>query len=206
MKYNPSRFFAYLRNKKKSNKTISCLRKANGQPATCPKETAEQIYLWSLLLPGVYQRESSINENCGLENVPEQINEFTVNKEEVVRQQLKSLNTHKAARPNGLHPLIIRTLAENNCFVNTVIDLFQTVATKCRPNSWTKRAICTALHNYRPISLTFILCKVFEKLLFRHLYTHVCDQTASARTNKALSKARPACLIFQKQCMRSTQF
>ena len=41
MKLNPSRFFAYLRNKKKSNKIVSCLRKANGQSTNCPKETAD---------------------------------------------------------------------------------------------------------------------------------------------------------------------
>jgi len=34
VKQNPSRFFGYLRNKKKSNKTVSCLRKANGQITT----------------------------------------------------------------------------------------------------------------------------------------------------------------------------
>ena len=27
--------------------------------------------------------------------------------------------------------------------------------------------------NYRPTSLTCILCKVYEKLLFKHLYSHV---------------------------------
>ena len=66
----------------------------------------------------------------------------------------------------------------------SVIVLFQAVAsTCCIPNPW-KRAIVTALHkkgplndacNYRPISLTCILCKVFEKLFHRHLYTHVRD-------------------------------
>ena len=78
--------------------------------------------------------------------------------------------------------MIIKTLAENENFVNAVTVLFQAVVTSCIPNPW-KRAIVTALHrkvplkdacNYRPISLTCILCKVFEKLLYRHLYsTHV---------------------------------
>ena len=104
----------------------------------------------------------------------EQINEFTVGKEEVV-QQLNSLNIHKAAGPDSLHPVIIKTLAGNENFVNAVTVLFQAVAsTCCIPNPW-KRAIVTALHkkgplndecNYRPISLTCILCKVFEKLLY----------------------------------------
>ena len=52
------------------------------------------------------------------------------------------------------------------------------------PTHGSAQYIVTALHkkgplndvcNYRPISLTLILCKVFETLLYRHLYTHVCD-------------------------------
>ena len=67
--------------------------------------------------------------------------------------------------------MIIKTLAENENFVNAVTVLFHAVAsTCCSPNPW-KRLIVTALHkkgplndacNYRPISLTCILCKVFE--------------------------------------------
>ena len=110
-------------------------------------------------------------------------NEFTVESEEVI-QQLNSLNIHEAAGPDSPHPMIIKTLAENENFVNAVTVLFHAVASACcSPNPW-KRAIVTALHkkgplndvcNYRPISLTLILCKVFETLLYRHLYTHVCD-------------------------------
>ena len=80
--------------------------------------------------------------------------------------------------------MMIKTLADNKNFLNAVTVLFQAVViTCCSPNPW-KRAIVTALHrkvplndacNYRPISLTCILCKVFEKLLYRHLYTHVRD-------------------------------
>ena len=113
----------------------------------------------------------------------EHINEFTVGKEEVV-QQLNSLNIHKAAGFDSVHPVIIKTLAENENFVNAVTVFFQAIAsTCCIPNPW-KRAMVTALHkkgslndacNYRPISLTCISCKVFENLLYRHLYTHVRD-------------------------------
>ena len=54
VKQNPSRFFAYLRNKKKSNETVSCLRTANGQTTTCPKETADLLV--ESLVVGLQQR------------------------------------------------------------------------------------------------------------------------------------------------------
>ena len=180
VKQNPSRFFAYLRNKKKSSKTVSSLQKANGETTIGPKETSNLLVE---SFASVFTRETALNENCVLENVAEQISEFTVEKEEVLKQ-LDTLNTHKAAGPDGIHPTILKILAKNNNFVNAVTCLFQAVATSCCiPNSW-KRATVTALHkkgptndacNYRPISLTCILCKIFEKLLYNHLYAHVCD-------------------------------
>ena len=47
----------------------------------------------------IFTREKALDENCVLENMAEQIKEFTVEEEEVV-QQLNSLNIHKAAGPN----------------------------------------------------------------------------------------------------------
>lgn len=81
VKQNPSRVIAYLRNKKKSNKTVSCLPKANGQTTTCPKETADLLVE---SFASLFTREEALNENCVLENIAEQINEFTVEKEEII--------------------------------------------------------------------------------------------------------------------------
>lgn len=71
------------------------------------------------LFASVFTRGKALKENCVLENVAEQINEFTVDKEEVV-QQLNSPNTHKVASFFLIITLIIRILAENDCFVNAV--------------------------------------------------------------------------------------
>ena len=51
----------------------------------------------------VFTTEKALNENCVPENMAEQINEFTVEKEEVVRQ-LNSLNIRKAAA--RLNPIV----------------------------------------------------------------------------------------------------
>ena len=58
VKQNPSNFFAYLRNKKKSNETVSCLRKANGQTTTCPTETADLLVE---SFTSVFTREEALN-------------------------------------------------------------------------------------------------------------------------------------------------
>ena len=93
-----------------------------------------------------------LTENCVLENMAEQINEFTVEKEEVI-QQLNSC-IHEAAGPDCLHPMTIKTLAEPENFVNAVTVLFHTVvSTSCIPNPW-KRAIVTALHRKVPLNVS----------------------------------------------------
>ena len=66
VKQNPSRFFAYLRNKKKSNKTVFSLRQANGQTTTCPKETADLLVE---SFASVFTTEKALNENCVPENM-----------------------------------------------------------------------------------------------------------------------------------------
>ena len=85
------------------------MRKANGQTTTCPKENADLLVE---SFASIFTREKALNENCVLENMAEQINEFTVEREEVI-QQLNSLNIHEAAGLDSLHPMIIKTLAEN---------------------------------------------------------------------------------------------
>ena len=91
LKHFPSQIkICIFKKQKQTNKTVPCLRKANGQPTTCPKETAD---LLAVSFASVFTKEKARNENCVLENVVKQINEFTVDKEEVV-QQLNSLNTH----------------------------------------------------------------------------------------------------------------
>ena len=83
----------------------------------------------------VFTRETALDESCVLENVAEEISEFTVEKEEVLKQ-LDTLNIHKAAGPDGIHLTILRILAKNDNFVNAVNCLFQAAATSCYiPNS-----------------------------------------------------------------------
>ena len=84
--------------------------------------------------------------------------------------------------PDNIPPKVLLALSENEGFVEAVTDLFtKCFSTQSMPKIW-KTANVTALHkkgsktdrsNYRPISLTCILCKVYEKLLRAHILMHV---------------------------------
>jgi len=82
--------------------------------------------------------------------------------------------------PDELHPRILKELSGE--IAEFVTSLFQeSIDIGCVPSLW-KKAIVTAIHkkgkktepsNYRPISLTCVLCKVLEGILRTHILDHL---------------------------------
>ena len=95
-----------------------------------------------------------------------------------VETLLKEINIYKSEGPDKIHPKLLKSLCDNTNFVDAVTKLFRKCyETGCLPDVW-KTAKITALYkkgakceakNYRPISLTCILCKVFEKIIRNHI-------------------------------------
>jgi hypothetical protein len=89
------------------------------------------------------------------------------------------LNVHSAPAPDGLHPLVLRNLADIIAF--PVTHLFRLSLNEGHlPVEW-KTATVKPIYkggsrhvagNYRPISLTSILCKTLERLIKSTLQCH----------------------------------
>ena len=116
-----------------------------------------------------------LEEKCY--KTPEKIiGDLTISKEEV-QKLLSKLDQSKSMGPDGVHPKLLATLAKNDNFVDAITSLFQKCySSRKMPSVW-KGANVTALHkkgsktdpsNYRPISLTCILCKVYETIIRAH--------------------------------------
>ena len=207
IKHNTRKFFAYLRCKKKSNPSVSRVMKPNGDLTTSPKETAEVLVN---SFASVFTQEFPLTEDCVLDSVISQqivsLEIFDVD----VKRELLSLNISKSAGPDGIHPRILRTLACNDNFVNAVASLFRSVVAAGRlPEVW-KQAIVVAIHkkgpfrdanNYRPISLTCVLCKVFEKLLCKHLYNHVKKYISQSQHGFMVGKSCLSNLLESLECI-----
>ena len=86
--------------------------------------------------------------------------------EETVVQRLKSLTENKPPGPDMVSPKFVKELAEDLC--KPITTIFKTSLKSMKiPNEW-KKAQVSAIYkkgdrklasNYRPISLTSILCK-----------------------------------------------
>ena len=93
---------------------------------------------------------------------------------------LKDLNPHKAAGPDQLKPLVLQKLRDVIAPILQVI--FQrSLDTGRVPKDWSTAFVCplfkkgdTSLaSNYRPISLTSILCKVLEHVVTTNIVSHM---------------------------------
>ena len=93
---------------------------------------------------------------------------------------LNEINSHKAAGPDKLKPLVLKQLSDTLNQIITV--LFQrSLDTGTIPDVW-KLAHVTPLFkkgekglpsSYRPISLTCILCKVLEHIVSTNIVSHL---------------------------------
>ena len=99
---------------------------------------------------------------------------------------MANLNPNKAAGPDSIKPIILKELRLE--IAPVICLLFEKLLkTGQLPSEWTKAQVCplykkgdkTDPANYKPISLTCILCKVIEHVIAssisRHITQHTCN-------------------------------
>ena len=185
IKTNPKGFWRYVQSKVKSRSHLPDLKSDDGTILTDPKEKADELnnYFASVLtdenktnIPKLEERHNG-NKIFTIEITPE-----------MVKAKLSKLNANKAAGPDGVHPRVLKELASTLCVPLAI--LFKTSLTSGEVPSMWKVGNITALHkkgnknlagNYRPISLTVIICKLMEAIvkdcIVKHMMQHslFCD-------------------------------
>ena len=177
-KTNPKALFQYISSKTKPKETIPNLEKPDGSKT---ENDHDKVNVLSDFFCSVYTEEgdSPIPDfNANIENV---LNSVTMSKNDVLKS-LQSLNVNKSSGPDGVHPRILKELAHQLCY--PLYKLF------CRsmkegkvPRKWKeaevrpifKKGKKSTPGNYRPVSLTSILCKIMEGFVRESLYSHLID-------------------------------
>ena len=190
MKNNPKQFFEYLNSKRKIKNGVSELKDKNGK--ICENSLDNANILGNFFANTFVQEPNESDfENFIIEPASEvhDISDILFCTEEV-KYHLSNLKIHKSGGPDKIHPKLLKTLSTNHNFVEAVTSLFnRCIETGRIPDIW-KSAQVTALHkkgakwdaqNYRPISLTCILCKVFEKTIRNHVMKHFLHFVTSAQ-------------------------
>lgn len=174
---NNKLFWRYVNAQRTTKSTIPDLKRPDGTLATEDKEKAE---LLNLQFNSVYTKED-------LKNIPEFedlhldtfLDEIKIEKQDV-KKILKNLKTDKSCGPDEVHPYILQKLAD---LISTPLTMIfkQSLQTGIVPKIW-KEGIVSALFkkgnrslaaNYRPITLTSVVCKVLERLIVVKIVQHL---------------------------------
>ena len=149
----------------------------NGLIITDPTQKAQ-------LFNDYFIEQTNLNdEHCNLPNdypcTPHSLDKFSITEFEIFKI-LSKLDPSKATGPDGIGNKLLKESAISIC--EPLCKIFQrSLDAGIFPDMW-KLASVTALHkkgsvnecnNYRPISLLPCIAKVFEKVVFNHMYNYL---------------------------------
>ena len=107
---------------------------------------------------------------------------FTITTQEI-ENLLKKVNPRKANGPDLIPSRVLKECAPQNAPYLKVI-FSQSLSYQQLPKDWLTANICpvfkkgsrTTASNYRPISLTCVICKTMEHILYHHITAHLDQQ------------------------------
>ena len=173
---NSRRFANYIRSKTKTRTSIGPLKTADGVLKTEESEIAVKLnkFFASVFTAeddGILPEENKETESS-FGNV-----EIT---EEKVREKIINLKEHSAAGPDGIGPKILK--AAVNELVQPLCHIYRkSLNTGQVPYDW-RHARVTPIYkkgpkgdpgNYRPVSLTSIVCRLLESIIKDDLMSHL---------------------------------
>ena len=174
---NRSVLFSYMRRTRKNPPSALALTLPDGSPATSPSEVAE-IFLShfseTFNIP-------SPSDHPNLDPLPQvdQLEHFYISPLDV-EHQLKRLNPYSSMGPDEIHPRILKESAD--VLSVPYASLFQMCLDEgVFPPQWKNATVIPVYKkgdrhlpvSYRPISLTSIPGKIFERILKRQILDHL---------------------------------
>ena len=166
-----TKFWKYVKSKSKSSRIPETIRYGD-QFRNLPEDQAN---LFNKYFFEQFSQESSYDIDIDLKHSDSSLNNIKIHAFDVY-PILKEINAGKAAGPDDIHGIVLK-----NCAVSLAIPLtiiFNTsFVTGCIPSEW-KLASVVPVHkkgekgfvdDYRPISLTCLVMKVFQRCIQKEL-------------------------------------
>jgi len=176
-KSKPKSFWTYVRSQTKTKEALSPLDKGNGELTQNDMEKAQVL---NQFFSSVFTRED-INTITDLapREYTNQLDNIQIGTQDVEKLLIK-LKPEKSPGPDQIHPRVLK-----ECSKVLTLPLYlifrKSMAEGRLPSSW-KDANVTPIYkkgkrkeanNYRPVSLTSIVCKMMERLIRDSIMTHM---------------------------------
>ncbi|TRZ09501.1 hypothetical protein HGM15179_017597, partial [Zosterops borbonicus] len=166
VKDNKKSFYKYINGKRKGKINLCSLLDAGRNLVTADEKTEVLNAFFASVFSG---KMACPQDNCppGLIDGVREQNDPPVIQEEAVRELLSHLDVHKSMGPGGIHPRVMRELADELAKPLSIVYQQSWLISEV-PDDW-KLAYVTPIHkkgrkedpgNYRPRSLTSVLGKV----------------------------------------------
>ena len=178
-KKNPKNFWSYTRSKLKTKSGIAPLLSIPGNNETLKFDDKEKADVLQDQFSSVFTLEPAGDIPTLLRRTPHEVNNIRVS-DEMVLKLLTSLKIDRSSGPDEIHPMMLKELA--NELATPVALLFNmSIQDGALPEDWKKAFVSPIFKkgarnlavNYRPISLTSILCKVLENILRQEIMEHL---------------------------------
>ena len=178
VKENPKSFWKYVRSKTQTRSGIGDLKNDNGEWITNDKDKANEL---NNFFSSVFTKDENDEFPDYSTNIDSTISDIVVT-ENKVKLLLKQLNVSKSTGPDNFHPRFLKETADNISYPITVI-FNKSLSEGILPNEW-KLANVTSIFksgdktkssNYRPISITSILCRMLESIIKSAIMEHCKD-------------------------------
>ena len=204
-KENPRAIYKYINTRLKTRSTIPDLIKEDGSLTANDTEKTQtlnkffcQVFtqendnppdLTPELLPGITEHEPLT---------------FTV---ELIEKKLRKLDANKAAGPDGLHPRVLKELA--SVLASPLSQIMQkSLDSHTTPKQWKLAHISPIFKkgdkqlpsNYRPVSLTCILCKLMEAVIRDSVMDHLEENNLLSQHQHGFVRKR-SCATQLLQCL-----
>ena len=193
-KRNPKSFWSYVKAKTSTRSGIGDLKRDDGTIASTDKEKAQ-------VLNDFFQSVFTEEPDGELPKAPQ----FTFNspltnidfKTEDIRKLLTKLKSGKAAGADGIPTILLTETAEALALPISII--FRKSLDEGRVPSMWKQAKVTAIfkkgnrtsaNNYRPVSLTCLLCKLMETLIRNKIMDHMQENNLICREQHGFTPGR----------------
>ena len=176
---NPKAFWSHIRRKLKTKTGIAPLLENNKDKTSTKFKDLEKANILQKQFSSVFTHEPE-GEMPLLSNRSEaSICHFNVT-EEMVHDELLNLNINKSCGPDEIHPRLLKELAAT--ISKPIAFLFNKSLQYGKvPLDWKKANVSpiykkgarNRAENYRPVSLTAILCKIMEKFVKEAVINHI---------------------------------
>jgi len=169
-KDNPKTFWSYVKSKTKKPGDVSSLLNPEGQLSHNDNEKAK---LLNSYFSSVFVHEDGDNffENNKTNDMINTLSSIEVN-QNIILESINKLKVSKAPGPDGIHARIIIECKDIFSFIFNIM-FNKSLQEGSLPSQWKqanvkalfKKGKRTECSNYRPVSLTSIICKLFEGLI-----------------------------------------